>query len=110
MASVLASTITVDVEELEDVIRPEDACRTRAPQARRARRRNAGLARRREIPPWIDAIYCEVSFVELYKLQPTAGAIVTFLDGHGFALRGAFNLSHTRQFGPTQADLLFIKL
>ena len=59
--------------------------------------------------PIIDAIYCEVSFVELYERQPTAGAIVSFLDRHGFALRGVFNLSYTKEFGPTQADILFVR-
>jgi FkbM family methyltransferase len=59
--------------------------------------------------PAIDAIYCEVSFVELYERQPTAGAIVSFLHDRNFALRGVYNLSLTKQFGPTQADLLFLR-
>jgi FkbM family methyltransferase len=57
--------------------------------------------------PLVQAIYCEVSFVELYERQPMASAIVSFLDDHGFSLRGIFNQSMTRQFGATQADLLF---
>ena len=55
----------------------------------------------------IDAIYCEVSFVELYTEQPRPEEIVAFLAGAGFTLRGAFNLSNTRKCGPTQSDFLF---
>lgn len=55
----------------------------------------------------IDAIYCEVSFVELYAQQPTASEIISFLRDHNFLLRGVFNMSTTKQFGATQADLLF---
>jgi FkbM family methyltransferase len=56
----------------------------------------------------IDAIYCEVSFVELYATQPCAEEIVAFLTRAGFALRGAFNMSSTEKFGPTQSDFLFM--
>jgi FkbM family methyltransferase len=56
----------------------------------------------------IDAVYCEVSFVELYEGQPRAEEIVAFLARAGFTLRGAFNLSCTKTFGPTQSDFLFL--
>jgi FkbM family methyltransferase len=57
----------------------------------------------------IDAIYCEVSFVELYKAQPRAEEIVKFLAQAGFVLRGNFNISSTQAHGPTQSDYLFLK-
>ena len=56
----------------------------------------------------IDAIYCEVSFVELYEAQPHADEIVAFLAHAGFAKRGAFNISSTRKCGPIQSDFLFL--
>jgi FkbM family methyltransferase len=56
----------------------------------------------------IDAVYCEVSFVELYEDQPRADEIVAFLARADFTLRGAFNLSCTSKFGPTQSDFLFL--
>jgi FkbM family methyltransferase len=56
----------------------------------------------------IDAIYCEVSFVELYERQPCAEEIAAFLAQAGFTLRGAYNLSRTEKFGPTQSDFLFV--
>lgn len=57
----------------------------------------------------IDAVYCEVSFVDLYTGQPRAEEIIVFLSEHGFSLRGVYNLSSTKEFGPTQADLLFVR-
>jgi Methyltransferase FkbM domain len=57
----------------------------------------------------IDAVYCEVSFVELYVDQPRAEKIVAFLASAGFTLQDTFNLSWTKKFGLTQADFLFIK-
>jgi FkbM family methyltransferase len=56
----------------------------------------------------IDAVYCELSFVELYKDQPLAEEIVAFLAHAGFTLRGVFNSSCTKKFGPTQSDFLFL--
>ena len=35
-----------------------------------------------------DWIYCEVSFVELYKGQPLAHEIIVWLDAHGFRIAG----------------------
>ena len=55
----------------------------------------------------IDMIYCEVSFVSSYQRQPLATEITCYLARHGFALKGVFNQSVTREFGPTQADFLF---
>ncbi len=60
-----------------------------------------------EILPFVDMIYCEASFVHLYERQPLADEIVSHLMQHGFTLRGVFNQSITKEFGPTQADLLF---
>jgi FkbM family methyltransferase len=55
-----------------------------------------------------DAVYCEVSFVELYVGQPLAPEIISFLRGRGFALAGVFNLASAREIGPVQADMLFL--
>lgn len=61
-----------------------------------------------KILPQVNAIYCEVSFVELYEKQSTVSEIVSFLDKNNFSLRGVFNLSNTKQYGLTQADFLFV--
>jgi len=62
-----------------------------------------------EVLPLIDALYSEVSFVQLYMGQPTASAIISFLERRGFILRGCFNTSFTSRFGPTQSDILFLR-
>jgi FkbM family methyltransferase len=58
--------------------------------------------------PMIDMIYCETSFIELYLQQPLASEIVVYLAARNYDLRGVFNQSVTREYGPIQGDLLFI--
>lgn len=103
----LLSTTTVSVERLENVIDPGALL---APVLLKLDVQGGELQvlqGAEKLLPLVDAIYCEVSFVELYERQPAASVIIAFLHHHGFALRGVFNLSLTKQFGPTQADLLF---
>lgn len=57
--------------------------------------------------PFIDYIYCEVSFVSLYEGQPLAADIICYLRERGFTVAGVFNQAVTPSFGPTQADMLF---
>ncbi len=60
-----------------------------------------------DILPQVHYIYCEASFVPLYEGQFSAGQIIGYLARHGFMLRGVYNQSNTKDYGPTQADLLF---
>jgi FkbM family methyltransferase len=62
-----------------------------------------------DILPFIHTIYTEASFVSLYEHQPLADEIIGFLVEHGFTLRGVFNHSIAPEFGPTQADFLFVR-
>jgi FkbM family methyltransferase len=55
------------------------------------------------------AIYCEVSFIELYVGQPLASEIIVFLAGHGFRLTGTYNTSLSAKGQPVQADMMFIR-
>lgn len=56
-----------------------------------------------------DFIYAELSFVELYERQSLFEDVVAYLNQRGFAVRGIFNQSVTRAYGPTQVDCLFAK-
>lgn len=55
-----------------------------------------------------DYVYCECSFVELYKNQKLAGEVINYLNNTlGFALTGVYNPSYDRGGNCIQADLLF---
>ena len=57
-----------------------------------------------------DYVYCECSFVELYKDQKLAGEVVAYLGSLGFMLSGIYNPSYDREGNCIQADLLFTKM
>lgn len=61
------------------------------------------------ILPVIDAVYVEVSYMELYQGQPRATEIVELLLALGFELAGSFNQQGTSGLGAVQADLLFTR-
>jgi FkbM family methyltransferase len=56
-----------------------------------------------------DAIYCELSFIELYAGQPLAAQIIAFLSDRNFRLAGIYNISSSSSVGQVQADALFLK-
>jgi FkbM family methyltransferase len=62
-----------------------------------------------EIFPQISYIYLEGSFIELYKQQSLAGAIITWLAERGFGLRSVANVDGGTDRLPAQADFLFEK-
>jgi len=57
-----------------------------------------------------DCVYCECSFVELYKGQKLAGDVIAYLGALGFGLSGMYNPSYDRGGNCIQADLLFEKM
>lgn len=56
------------------------------------------------------AIYCELSFVELYTGQPLASEVITYLGVNGFGLAGVFNIASKADLGQMQADAFFRSL
>lgn len=56
---------------------------------------------------FVDEVYVEASFVELYENQALADEVVCHLYGAGFSLAGIFNVSAGRDRQCLQADLLF---
>lgn len=54
-----------------------------------------------------DYVYCECSFVELYKNQKLAGEVVDYLRSLGFNLVGMYNPSYDLDGNCIQADFLF---
>jgi len=54
-----------------------------------------------------DYIYCECSFVELYKEQKLAADVIDYLRPLGFSLAGIYNPSYDYDGNCIQADLLF---
>lgn len=54
-----------------------------------------------------DYIYCECSFIELYKSQMLAGEVIGYLNTLGFLLTGVYNPSYSADGDCIQADFLF---
>jgi FkbM family methyltransferase len=54
-------------------------------------------------------IYCELSYIELYKGQPLASEVISYLLEKGFRLAGVFNQNVSTNLGALQADMLFVK-
>jgi len=57
-----------------------------------------------------DYVYCECSFVELYKGQKLASDVVDYLRLWGFGLAGMYNPSYDHDGNCIQADMLFKKI
>jgi FkbM family methyltransferase len=56
------------------------------------------------------AIYCELSFKELYVGQSLASEVIAHLFHRQFSLAGVYNLTSDRNLGQLQADMLFVRL
>jgi FkbM family methyltransferase len=54
-----------------------------------------------------DHVYCECSFVELYKGQALAGTVILWLAERGCTLAGVFNTAYDGDGRAVQADFLF---
>jgi FkbM family methyltransferase len=59
-----------------------------------------------DLLPHVDAVYVEVSYIELYEGQALHEDIERFLTEAGFSMQGRYN-AYLHQGEPVQADLLF---
>lgn len=55
----------------------------------------------------VDFIYAELGFVRHYEGQPLFQEVSNYLGRRGFAVAGVFDQIVTKEFGPTQVDVLF---
>lgn len=60
--------------------------------------------------PFIDFVYCECSFLEMYEGQPLADEIIHWLGKKGFRVSGIYNMAYDREGRSVQADVLFERL
>jgi FkbM family methyltransferase len=54
-----------------------------------------------------DYVYCECSFVELYKGQKLAGEVIGYLASLGYSFTGIYNPTYDKKGSCIQADLFF---
>src|ERR1700728_3759711 len=105
---VTSARITVPVARLLDVI---DVGSLRRPIVLKLDVQGAGLDVLRVAESSlfaVDMIYCEGSYAELYNGQSLVGEIAAYLQVQGYSLRGVYNQTVSKDFGPLQADFLFM--
>jgi FkbM family methyltransferase len=56
-----------------------------------------------------DSVYCECSYMPLYKGQPLATEIISYMESCGFVLDGIYNTAFTKYGKAIQSDILFKK-
>lgn len=100
-------TLEVDVGPLDQFVSKEDIVRPALLKLDVQGFEMQALAGCKSLIGDFDYVYCECSFVELYKGQKLAGEVVIYLGTLGFSLSGIYNPSYDRDGNCIQADLLF---
>lgn len=100
-------TLEVEVGTLDDFLTKEDIVRPAMLKLDVQGFELQALAGCKSLISDFDYVYCECSFVELYKNQKLAGEVINYLNTLGFALTGIYNPSYDRGGNCIQADLLF---
>lgn len=103
-------TLDVEVGTLDQFLKQEDILRPAMLKMDVQGYELQALAGCRGLIRNFDFIYCECSFVELYKDQRLAGEVVRYLGELGFCLSGIYNPSYDLDGNCIQADLLFTPL
>lgn len=105
--STVASTLTVNTDRLSAFVAPNtcpDSCLLKIDTQGFELEVLKGSE---ELLPRVQHIYAELSFIELYRGQPLASEVVSFLHTKGYQLTGVFNIAHDGADRPVQADMLF---
>ena len=100
-------TLEVEVGPLDKYLTKEDIVRPAMLKLDVQGFELQALAGCRSLIDSFDYVYCECSFVELYKSQKLAGEVINYLNALGFGLTGVYNPSYDRDGNCIQADLLF---
>jgi FkbM family methyltransferase len=100
-------TLEVAVGTLEDFLTKEDIVRPAMLKLDVQGFELQALAGCKSLIGNFDYVYCECSFVELYKKQKLAGEVIIYLNKLGFKLTGIYNSSYGPAGNCIQADLLF---
>lgn len=58
---------------------------------------------------YFDYIYCECSFIKLYKDQSLASDIITYLKSYDYHISGIYNMQYDHSGNSIQADIFFTK-
>mgnify|MGYP001807681604 CR=1 FL=1 len=104
--SIVVETRLVQCAPLEQLLRPEELGRDNLLKIDTQGYELEVLKGSEAYLPSFTAIYCELSFAELYIGQPTASTVIRYLHERCFELRGVYNQASSRRKA-LQADFLF---
>lgn len=107
--SSVASTITVSVKRLDDVLVGRELSRPSLLKLDVQGGELAALRGATDTLQSIDFVVAECSFAELYVSQPLANEIVSFMADHGFRIAGYFSPTVIGGTRLVQADGLFCR-
>jgi len=100
-------TLEIEVGTLDDFITKEEITRPAMLKLDVQGFEMQALAGCRSLIDSFDYVYCECSFVELYKNQKLAGEVIDYLNSLSYSLAGIYNPSYDQNENCIQADLLF---
>lgn len=104
------STLSIPVRRLSDVLSVDDISRSCLMKIDVQGAELDVLVGAANLLDYIDYIYIELSYVQLYEGQPLATQVLEYLFGVGYQLEGIYNQVSTKAFGPTQADFLLARV
>ncbi|WP_375305444.1 FkbM family methyltransferase [Bradyrhizobium sp. A11] len=108
--SSLASTLTIRTDRLCAFVAPDECPASCLLKIDTQGFELEVLKGSEELLPRVQHIYAELSFVELYRGQPLASEVISYLHAVGYQLAGVFNVAYDGADRPVQADMLFSRV